>query len=599
MSGLAGRVALVTGASRGMGRAGIAVNKLWIGAAGLVVAGTALAGCGTAIGPYSPPVSISSPASPASAAATPVFSPAGGTFSATQTVTISDATSEAQIYYTTNGTAPTASSNLYGSAITVSSTETIEAIAVASGYATSAVASATFTITAAPPPAANVGEWVWESGANTVNAAGVYGALGTASASFIPESRNASATWTDASGNLWLFGGESYLPMPGTIGATILFNDLWEFNPRTGEWAWASGSNVTDASGVYGTEGVASTGNTPSARSGSVTWTDGSGNLWLFGGFNPNVYSNPPVDFWFNDLWKFNPTNRTWTWVSGSSTPNAPGSYGTLGNASGGFPGARFGAVSWTDRLGNFWLFGGEGYDSTHNVVMLNDLWKLNPTSGQWTWVSGSTIGNAAGVYGGLGVASASVAPGGRWGAYAWTDNGGNLWLFGGEGYGATPGASNFCNDLWEYSPTSGQWTWVSGSNTLSAPGVYGTQGVAAASNVPGARYFGSNWTDLAGNLWLFGGYSNIASGSSDWTNDLWEFNPTTRLWTWMSGSNKGEAPGIYGTQGTPAPANVPGARIDSVGWTDPSGAFWLFGGISFDSQKTQGESNDLWRYQP
>jgi uncharacterized repeat protein (TIGR03803 family) len=80
-------------------------------------------------------------------AATPTFSPAPGTYSSTQTVTISDATAGATIYYTTNGTTPTSSSTPYTGPITVSSTDTIEAIATASGYSTSAVATATYTIT--------------------------------------------------------------------------------------------------------------------------------------------------------------------------------------------------------------------------------------------------------------------------------------------------------------------------------------------------------------------------------------------------------------------------------------------------------------------
>jgi hypothetical protein len=69
-----------------------------------------------------------------------------GTYSSAQTVTISDATSGATIYYTTNGTTPTTSSSQYSGAITVSSSETLEAIAGASGYSTSAVATATYTI---------------------------------------------------------------------------------------------------------------------------------------------------------------------------------------------------------------------------------------------------------------------------------------------------------------------------------------------------------------------------------------------------------------------------------------------------------------------
>jgi Chitobiase/beta-hexosaminidase C-terminal domain len=80
-------------------------------------------------------------------AATPTFSPAAGAYTSAQPVTISDATSGATIYYTTNGTTPTTSSTPYTGPITVSSTETLEAIAAATGDTNSAVASATFTIT--------------------------------------------------------------------------------------------------------------------------------------------------------------------------------------------------------------------------------------------------------------------------------------------------------------------------------------------------------------------------------------------------------------------------------------------------------------------
>ena len=83
------------------------------------------------------------------AAATPTFSPAAGTYSSTQSVTISDTTTGATIYYTTNGTTPTTSSTKYTGAISVTSSETIEAIATASGDTNSAVASAAYTINAA------------------------------------------------------------------------------------------------------------------------------------------------------------------------------------------------------------------------------------------------------------------------------------------------------------------------------------------------------------------------------------------------------------------------------------------------------------------
>jgi glucosylceramidase len=89
----------------------------------------------------------SNSAPPPQTAVTPAFSPSPGTYTSTQSVTLSDSTPGASIYYTTNGTAPTTSSTQYQSAapIAVSSTTTIEAIAVAPGYTNSAIASATYS----------------------------------------------------------------------------------------------------------------------------------------------------------------------------------------------------------------------------------------------------------------------------------------------------------------------------------------------------------------------------------------------------------------------------------------------------------------------
>jgi hypothetical protein len=82
-----------------------------------------------------------------------------------------------------------------------------------------------------------------------------------------------------------------------------------------------------------------------------------------------------------------------------------------------------------------------------------------------------------------------------------------------------------YLDDLWKYSPSSRQWTWVSGGNADNATSVYGSQGTISASTVPGARQSASSWIDSNGRLWLFGG---VGYGATDngYLNDLWQFLP-------------------------------------------------------------------------
>jgi N-acetylneuraminic acid mutarotase len=211
-----------------------------------------------------------------------------------------------------------------------------------------------------------------------------------------------------------------------------------------------SGEVTFGQPGVYGTVGTPAAGNVPGGRSSPASWTDNSGNLWLFGGYGPN---STGYTGYFNDLWEFNPSTLEWTWMGGSNTiPSSTGSgagvYGTLGTpAEGNMPGARYQAVSWTDKGGNLWLFGGYGIDSAGDLDPLNDLWEFNASTGQWTWVAGSSTAGSSptcsmyacgrnGVYGASGVFAAANTPGGRYGGVSWTDSNGKLWLFGGTGYG-------------------------------------------------------------------------------------------------------------------------------------------------------------------
>lgn len=84
--------------------------------------------------------------------AAPVINPNGGTFTTPQSVTMSSATTGASIFYTLDGSTPTASSTQYTGAITVSTDTTVNAIATAADFAPSGVTSATFTFSNQTPP---------------------------------------------------------------------------------------------------------------------------------------------------------------------------------------------------------------------------------------------------------------------------------------------------------------------------------------------------------------------------------------------------------------------------------------------------------------
>ncbi len=78
--------------------------------------------------------------------ATPVIKPNGGAVAKGTSISITDSTKGAVIYYTVNGTVPTAKSTKYTKAFTVSADETVKAIAIATGDSASVVATAKFTI---------------------------------------------------------------------------------------------------------------------------------------------------------------------------------------------------------------------------------------------------------------------------------------------------------------------------------------------------------------------------------------------------------------------------------------------------------------------
>ena len=81
--------------------------------------------------------------------ATPTISPNGALFTNSVSVTLGDATPNASIYYTLDGTTPTTNSIFYTGPFVVTTTLNLQAIALKSGAANSGVASASFVNSAA------------------------------------------------------------------------------------------------------------------------------------------------------------------------------------------------------------------------------------------------------------------------------------------------------------------------------------------------------------------------------------------------------------------------------------------------------------------
>lgn len=412
----------------------------------------------------------------------------------------------------------------------------------------------------------NPGEWTWAWGSSIVPETPLYGVYGTKGApdpANRPGARTGSATWTAADGTFWLFGGSGY----SATGYGYL-NDLWRWDGTA--WAWMGGSSVEGDPGSYGTKGVTAPENLPSARSQAAAGVDAAGTVWLFGGWRFTDTGGS-----LNDLWKWDGTN--WTWVNGSSGYYDLGTRGTLGVPDpANVPSSRRGAAAWidpsgrfwvhggygaadrrdlddlwrwdgttwtwmaldcyyptflalrdaatwTDRSGNLWLYGGfraEALSSEQSAGRLSDLWRWSGAI--WTHVAGPLTASEAAVHGTKGVPDPANTPGARWHSMSWADSAGNFWLFGGEG---TTGAGvGSMNDLWRWDGAA--WTWMGGAETPGAAGVYGSLGVPAPGNAPGARRQAASWTSPDGAFWLGGGWGRDSVGAEGGLGDLWAYEP-------------------------------------------------------------------------
>lgn len=366
-------------------------------------------------------------------------------------------------------------------------------------------------------------QWNWVHGAGTHYEAGYY--VSGDDKSGYPGSRYYDASCVDDLGRLWIWGGFGN----ASSSDRGWLNDLWVYDSRTGTWEWVSGSNTVNQAAIYGTKGTGSNTNRPSGKQNPNMWYH-NGFIYIFGGYGDmdNVTS------YSNEFWRYEISSSEWTWLGGGNQGAYYGVY-TASTPANNHPGSRMRAANFAFD-GKLYLFGGYGYASTGGIGYLNDLWEYDPSTGNWSHISGKNIVNQLGTYGG-GSSDPNNIPGGRQ-CKATVDDDGNAYFFGGYGYASSGGG--YLNDLWKYEISTGKWTWVSGNDLAGQSPIHGTVGTPTATTVPGGRYGVGVLCDEVGDIWVFGGRGIDSEKRIGFLNDLWHFDVNSEKWTWEGGETKG-----------------------------------------------------------
>ncbi|HSR40006.1 MAG TPA: kelch repeat-containing protein, partial [Phnomibacter sp.] len=365
----------------------------------------------------------------------------------------------------------------------------------------------------------------------------------------VPSSRSYANTWV-SNDKLYLFGGSGN-------------NDIWEYTPSTNTWLQVRSNSPA----IYGTMGIAAAENTPGGRTQAGSVQAGT-KVFLFGGQGKSDASDATGEL--NDAWELNLATNQWRWIGGSKTLNNAAVYGTLNQPSvNNRPGGRHSAGCWwiDNKL---WIGLGNGYDAQFQKGNLNDLWSYDTSTLQWCWRKGSNTKYSAGYFGNINTGTAQTNPGSKTFFSYWTFNN-RLMLWGGselddERYFVR------LNDCWSFDAASNIWTWVGGNsqpqNDYYLAGIYGNKGVPSSVNFPGGREQAATWS-VYGKFYLFGGWGTDTKGKTGWLNDLWEFDPPSKKWTWISGFDTCNGTANYGTKGVAKEENLPGPRGRAASWSN------------------------------
>jgi hypothetical protein len=211
-------------------------------------------------------------------AAMPTFSPVAGTYTSSQTVTISSTTSGVSIRYTIDGSTPSETAGtLYSGPITVSSTTTLNAIAYESGMTDSTVASATYVITGTTWYSPYWGE----RKAIIIDHTKVAGSSSLTNFPVLISMTDGNLATVANGGNVALPDGSDIL-FTSADGATKLNHQIESYNAGTGQliaWVQVPAVSPTTATVIYIYYGSASASN---QQNPTGVWDSNYAGVWHF-----------------------------------------------------------------------------------------------------------------------------------------------------------------------------------------------------------------------------------------------------------------------------------------------------------------------------